>query len=91
MVVVLFNEGISDLIRATQTMPSPKKKKENTVEISFFFFHKNLWIFFICLITKKSHQRFNFFFLFQLSGSFSVKFTERKEFEKKQKTLIEST
>lgn len=37
MVVVLFNEGISDLIRATQTMPSSKKKKENTVEISIFF------------------------------------------------------
>lgn len=36
MVVVLFNEGISDLIRATQTMPS-SKKKENTVEISIFF------------------------------------------------------
>lgn len=86
MVVVLFNEGISDLIRATQTMPS-SKKKENTVEISIFFFHKNLWIFFICLITKKSHQRFNFFFLFQLPGSFSVKFTERKEFEKQTKNL----
>ena len=86
MVVVLFNEGISDLIRATQTMPSSKKKKKILSKVVFFF-HKNLWIFFICLITKKSHQRFNFFFLFQLPGSFSVKFTERKEFEKQTKNL----
>lgn len=86
MVVVLFNEGISDLIRATQTMPSSKKKKKILSKLVFFF-HKNLWIFFICLITNKSHQRFNFFFLFQLPGSFSVKFTERKEFEKQTKNL----
>lgn len=46
MVVVLFNEGISDLIRATQTMPSSKKKKKILSKLVFFF-HKNLWIFFI--------------------------------------------
>ena len=78
MVVVLFNEGISDLIRATQTMPSSKKKKKILSKFVDFFH---------CLITKKSHQRFNFFFLFQLPGSFSVKFTERKEFEKQTKNL----